>query len=195
MSDEPKLRYSDEELQEFKVIVEEKINKTNEELDYTKQQIRELNESGFAQQGGDWFDDSSVQQDLEMQQRILIRQQKYLQDLGNALLRIQNKTYGICVVTGSLIDKARLRAVPHATKSVDGKMQSNSKIMPIAAEPNTTYGQIIEENRGHTKPIGDKVRLPNVLNNRATNDDSWEPDNEHMEDAGYQKRKNDDDIE
>jgi RNA polymerase-binding transcription factor DksA len=75
----------------------------------TEQQIADLNENGFNQQGGDWYDDSTAHTDLEMLQRLLQRQQRHVQDLRNALLRIQNKTYGICIVTGQLISKERLR--------------------------------------------------------------------------------------
>ena len=104
MTHEPKVRYSDEELLEFKQIIDKKLAKALEELDFTQKQIDELNENGFNQQGGDWYDDSSAHTDLEMQQRMAARQQRHIQDLRNALLRIQNKTYGICIVTGQLID-------------------------------------------------------------------------------------------
>ena len=92
MSNEPKIRYSDEELQEFKVIIDEKLAQAQEELNTTQQQIDDLNENGFNQQGGDWYDDSTAHTDLEMLQRMLTRQQRHVQDLKNALLRIQNKT-------------------------------------------------------------------------------------------------------
>ena len=124
MSNDLKVRYSDEDLLEFKQLIEEKLAKAEEELNFTQKQIDELNENGFNQQGGDWYDDSSAHTDLEMQQRMAARQQRHIQDLRNALLRIQNKTYGICIVTGQLIDKSRLRLVPHATKSIDGKNMS-----------------------------------------------------------------------
>ena len=126
MSHEPKVRYSDEDLQEFKVLIEEKLHVAQEELNTTERQISDLNENGFNQQGGDWYDDSTAHTDLEMLQRMLQRQQRYVQDLRNASLRIQNKTYGICSVTGQLISKERLRLVPHATKSIDGKNMANA---------------------------------------------------------------------
>jgi RNA polymerase-binding transcription factor DksA len=109
MSNELKVRYSDEDLLEFREIVETKLKMAQDELHTTEQQIADLNENGFNQQGGDWYDDSTAHTDLEMLQRLLQRQQRHVQDLRNALLRIQNKTYGICIVTGQLISKERLR--------------------------------------------------------------------------------------
>lgn len=196
MSNEPKVRYSDEELQEFKVLIEEKLAQAQEELNRTQQQIDDLNENGFNQQGGDWYDDSTAHTDLEMLQRMLTRQQRHVQDLKNALLRIQNKTYGICIVTGNLIDKSRLRLVPHATKSVDGKNIANSgKDIPLdASGSNDLFGISEENDRPTGKPIGDKVRLPGTKRPSRSGDD-WEIDNETMEDAGYSNRKFDDDDE
>ena len=95
MSQELKVRYSDEDLQEFKVLIEGKLQLAQDELNTTQQQIDDLNENGFNQQGGDWYDDSTAHTDLEMLQRMLTRQQRHVQDLKNALLRVQNKTYGI----------------------------------------------------------------------------------------------------
>lgn len=186
MVNEPKLRYSDEELQEFKVLIEEKIAKAQEELDFTNQQIAELNENGFNQQGGDWYDDSTAHTDLELLQRMAARQQRHVQDLKNALLRIHNKTYGICIVTGQLIDKQRLRLVPHATKSIDGKSIANAgKEMPAEnAEGGEGFPNIEER---PAKPIGDKVRLASSKR-PARGGEDWEPDNESMEDAGYTRK-------
>ncbi|MCB0542709.1 MAG: TraR/DksA family transcriptional regulator [Saprospiraceae bacterium] len=196
MSNEPKLRYSDEELQEFKELIDNKLAQAQDELNKTQQQIDDLNENGFNQQGGDWYDDSTAHTDLEMLQRMLTRQQRHVQDLKNALLRIQNKTYGICIVTGNLIDKNRLRLVPHATKSVDGKNIANSgKEIPL--EPQSGDPFVSEEDRpSGGKPIGDKVRLPGSKRPARGNNDDWEIDNETMEDAGgYSHRKFDDDEE
>lgn len=117
------IRYSDEDLQEFKRLIEDKLQNAKEELEFVKEQIIELNENGSEQQGGDWVDDSSVYAELEMLNRMAERQQKFVQSLESALVRIGNKTYGICSVTGKLIDKKRLLLVPHATKTVEGKEQ------------------------------------------------------------------------
>lgn len=197
MSQELKVRYSDEELQEFKTLVEQKLALAQEELNTTQRQIDDLNENGFNQQGGDWYDDSTAHTDLEMLQRMLTRQQRHVQDLKNALLRIQNKTYGICTVTGNLIDKERLRLVPHATKSVDGKNIANAGHREnLSGESGSdAFNTSDEAERPSGKPIGDKVRLPSgKVPPRNTNED-WEIDNETLEDAGYDRRKFDDDDE
>jgi DnaK suppressor protein len=196
MSNEPKLRYSDEELQEFKILIEDKLALAQEEYTRTEQQIADLNENGFNQQGGDWYDDSTAHTDLEMLQRMLVRQQRYVVDLRNALLRVQNKTYGICTVTGLLISKDRLRLVPHATKSVDGKNIANSQKESNAETPGVdAFGDAIETDRSTpNKPVAEKVRVNNTAKRPKSGED-WEPDNETMEDAGYQPRKFEDDEE
>jgi RNA polymerase-binding protein DksA len=194
MSNEPKVRYSDEDLQEFKTIVEERLAQAQEELRTTEQQIADLNENGFNQQGGDWYDDSTAHTDLEMLQRMLQRQQRFVQDLKNALLRIHNKTYGICIVTGELISKERLRLVPHATKSIDGKAIANAGARPGTSGSGDPFDAESEE-RTPGKPIGDKVRLTNGQRPARASGDDWEIDNETLEDAGYTRRKTDDDDE
>lgn len=195
MSNDPKLRYSDEDLQEFKELVESKLVQAQEELTTTEQQIADLNENGFNQQGGDWYDDSTAHTDLEMLQRMLTRQQRHVQDLKNAMLRIQNKTYGICTVTSQLISKERLRLVPHATKSIDGKNLTNSGREQQGS--NISSGDFFPgtelDERPTGKPIGDKVRLPIGKRPNSGGGEDWEIDNETMEDAGYQRRKMEDD--
>ncbi len=192
---EPKIRYSDEDLQEFKVLIDAKLAQAQEELNTTQQQIADLNENGFNQQGGDWYDDSTTHTDLEMLQRMLVRQQRYVQDLKNALLRIHNKTYGICSVTGVLIDKSRLRLVPHATKSIDGKNLANSGKEYATDSTGDFFTTGVEENdRPIGKPIGDKVRLPGKRPTQPNGDD-WESENETLEDTSYDRRKFEDDEE
>jgi len=195
---DPKVRYSDEELQEFKTLIEEKLVIAQEELRTTEQQITDLNENGFNQQGGDWYDDSTAHTDLEMLQRMLIRQQRYVQDLRNALIRIGNKTYGICIVTGLLISKERLRLVPHATKSIDGKNLANSAKEGASETSGGDPFNGTDGPRSTGKPIGDKVRLTNGKRPNQTNED-WEIDNETLENvSNYSSgstRKSDDDDE
>lgn len=195
MSNDLKVRYSDEDLQEFKTIVDERLVQAQEELSTTEKQIEDLNENGFNQQGGDWYDDSTAHTDLEMLQRMLQRQQRFVQDLKNAQLRIHNKTYGICIVTGELISKERLRLVPHATKSMDGKAMSNSGARPAINSAISESFDLESEDRPLGKPIGDKVRLTNGKRPTHASGDDWEIDNETLEDSGYSRRKNDDDDE
>lgn len=111
-------RYSDSELQEFQAIIEKKLEKAQEELKYYEEQILEITANSGDDHGGDWMDDSNTNNDMEFLNDMAIRQRKLIQDLENALVRIQNKSYGICVVTGELIDKRRLLVQPIATKSV-----------------------------------------------------------------------------
>ncbi len=115
------VRYSDADLEEFRTIVEKKLDTAKEELSYLQEQILEITENSGDDHGGDWMDDSSTNNDIEFLNNMAIRQRKYIQDLENALIRIKNKTYGICLITGQLIDKRRLLAVPTATKSVEAK--------------------------------------------------------------------------
>lgn len=116
------VRYADEDLAEFKALIEEKLAKGEEELASRRAQLAELSENAHGQQSGDWTDESTNHSEMELLNNIVARQQMFVQNLKNALLRIQNKTYGICMITGQLIDKKRLLLVPHATKSVEGKM-------------------------------------------------------------------------
>lgn len=114
-------RYSDTDLEEFRVLVDKKLEKAKNELSYLQEQILEITENSGDDHGGDWMDDSSTNNDIEFLNNMAIRQRKYIQDLENAVIRIRNKTYGICLTTGLLIDKRRLLAVPTATKSVEAK--------------------------------------------------------------------------
>lgn len=196
MTSEPKVRYSDEDLQEFKLLIDAKLITAQEELKTTEQQITDLNENGFNQQGGDWYDDSTAHTDLEMLQRMLTRQQRHVQDLRNALLRIHNKTYGICSVTGHLISKERLRLVPHATKSIDGKtLANNGREQSGDAPLHDPFNPDTERPTG--KPIGDKVRLTNGKRPTSAGGEDWEMDNETLENVGGYStgRKRDDDDE
>jgi RNA polymerase-binding transcription factor DksA len=124
-------RYNDEDLQEFKALIESKLLVARDELNFMRDQILELNENSGDQQGGDWFDDSNIHNELEMLNNMVIRQQQFVRNLENALIRIQNKTYGICSVTGQLIDKKRLLLVPHATKSMEAKEEKPQQQQPL----------------------------------------------------------------
>ena len=111
-------RYSDTELEEFRVIIDKKLTKASNELRYYEQQILDVTANSGDDHGGDWMDDSNTNNEMEFLNDMAIRQRKLIQDLENALVRLNNKSYGICVVTGELIDKRRLKAQPMATKSV-----------------------------------------------------------------------------
>lgn len=128
-------RYSDTDLAEFKAIIEGKLAKANEQLRSLREQILDISENSGDGFGGDWVDDSSYNTEREMLHTMANRQKKYVQDLENALVRIRNKNYGICAVTGELIDKKRLIAVPTTTKSLNAK---NVEQMEKDAKSNAT---------------------------------------------------------
>jgi len=123
-------RYSDKELAEFKAIIDEKLVTARQELNYLQEQIVEMNENNADIQGSDWFDDSSIHSEVELLNNMAIRQRQFIQNLENALIRIENKTYGICTVTGNLIEKKRLLLVPHATKSIEAKHIEQASMVP-----------------------------------------------------------------
>ncbi|HNR06627.1 MAG TPA: hypothetical protein PKM27_04870 [Saprospiraceae bacterium] len=125
-----KSRYSDKELAEFKALIDEKLLNARQELNYLQEQIVEMNENNADIQGSDWFDDSSIHSEVELLNNMAIRQRQFIQNLENALVRIENKTYGICTVTGNLIDKKRLLLVPHATKSIEAKHIEQASMVP-----------------------------------------------------------------
>lgn len=113
-------RYEEAELAEFQALIEKKVEKTEKQLSSLEDQLAEAAESKDNE--GDWMDDSSNNTDMEMLEIMANRQRTHLLDLQNALQRIYNKSYGICVITGELIDKRRLMAVPTTTKSLAAKM-------------------------------------------------------------------------
>lgn len=113
-------RYSDSDLQEFKDLLEGKLEKSTLDYNSLLDQIRELGEKADSEKS-DMFDNSASQSETEMLQRMAHRTKKHIQNLQNALTRIRNKTYGVCFKSGDLISKARLRAVPTTTQSLEAK--------------------------------------------------------------------------
>ena len=114
-------RYSDKDLEEFRLIIEEKLAKARNELQGQTSELLEL--EGNGENRFDDINEGSLSYERDYLSQMVERQQRFVRDLENALLRVQNKTYGICVVTGELIDKRRLKAVPHTTKSIQAKMK------------------------------------------------------------------------
>jgi RNA polymerase-binding transcription factor DksA len=128
-------RYSDEDLKEFKNVIESKLSKANEQYVSLRDQLKDITENNNDDFAKDITDFSSIQSEIEMLNNMANHQRKYIQDLENALIRINNKSYGICIVSGELIDKKRLLAVPTTTKSVTAKTQSEMKdVMQIPKE-------------------------------------------------------------
>jgi len=128
MENKEKTRYSDSELQEFKDLITEKIRVAKEELGSLTQSLSSPNSNGTDDTAGTFktLEDGSATLEKEQINQLAARQKKFLEGLEAALVRIENKTYGICRVTGKLIQKERLRAVPHATLSMEAKLNQRN---------------------------------------------------------------------
>ncbi|MBN8698248.1 MAG: TraR/DksA C4-type zinc finger protein [Chitinophagales bacterium] len=120
----PIVRYSDTELAEFKDLIMRKLESAKKELAYLQGLITRKDETGGDMDDSRYMtmEDGSISMEREQLSQMASRQITFIDHLEKALMRIENKTYGICRVTGKLIDKARLRAVPHATLSIEAKM-------------------------------------------------------------------------
>lgn len=123
MSEEIKNRYSDKDLEEFKGIVQDKISKAEHDLELIKSAYMNNHSNGTDDTSPTFkaFEEGSATMSKEANSALAIRQEKFIRDLKNALIRIENKTYGICRVTKKLINKERLKLVPHATLSIEAK--------------------------------------------------------------------------
>jgi RNA polymerase-binding transcription factor DksA len=122
----PTMRYSDSELTEFRDLITKKLDAAKKELSYLQGLITRKDESGDMEDGRYMtMEDGSVSMEREQLSQMASRQIQFIDHLEKAMMRIENKTYGICRVTGKLIDKARLRAVPHATLSIEAKQMMN----------------------------------------------------------------------
>lgn len=116
-------RYSDKELEKFKKLIEEKIIKANSDLNLLKSSYMNDGNNGTEDTSPTFkaFEEGSKTMSKEANTQLALRQEKFVRDLKNALVRISNKTYGVCRVTGKLINKKRLILVPHATLSIEAK--------------------------------------------------------------------------
>ena len=125
MKESEKSRYSDSELQEFKEIIEKKLASSTEELNNLLKSLQTSNENGTDDTGSVYktLEDGSSTMQKESISQMAARLKKFIQNLQAALVRIENHTYGICRVTGKLISKERLRAVPHTTQSMEAKVE------------------------------------------------------------------------
>ncbi|WP_222982132.1 TraR/DksA family transcriptional regulator [Flagellimonas meishanensis] len=123
MANELKVRYSDKELDEFRTLIEEKIEKAKSHLELLKSAYMNDGNNGTDDTSPTFkaFEEGSETMSKEANTQLAIRQEKFIRDLKSALLRIENKTYGICRITGKLINKERLKLVPHATLSIEAK--------------------------------------------------------------------------
>lgn len=124
-SKDERTRYSEDELKEFEALIFRKLDKSKEEYKILKETLNRNNDEGTdATSGGNTkvLEDGAETAEKENLSQLAARQQKYITNLENALVRIKNGTYGICSVTGKLIPKERLIAVPHTTQSIEAKM-------------------------------------------------------------------------
>ena len=123
MSSTIKIRFSDIELQEFKALIEEKIQKAKVDLELLRSSYMNDGNNGTEDTSPTFkaFEEGSETMSKEANTQLAIRQEKFIRDLNNALIRIENKTYGVCRVTSKLINKKRLFLVPHATLSIEAK--------------------------------------------------------------------------
>ena len=123
MSSTIKIRFSDNELLEFKALIEEKIQKAKVDLELLRSSYMNDGNNGTEDTSPTFkaFEEGSETMSKEANTQLAIRQEKFIRDLNNALIRIENKTYGVCRVTSKLINKKRLFLVPHATLSIEAK--------------------------------------------------------------------------
>lgn len=121
---EDKLRYSEEELKEFETIILEKLEQARKELDNLKNALSKKNDSGTDNTVGNskLLEDGADTSEKENINQLAARQQKFVQQLEHALIRIKNGTYGLCIDTGKLIPKERLKVVPHTQHSIEAKL-------------------------------------------------------------------------
>jgi RNA polymerase-binding transcription factor DksA len=118
------VRYNDTDLNEFRELIARKLEAARKELNYLQGLITRKDEMGGDESDNRYMtmEDGSLSMEREQLSQMASRQITFIDHLEKALMRIENKTYGICRVSGKLIDKARLRAVPHATLSIEAKM-------------------------------------------------------------------------
>ena len=127
MAQSKKTRYTDKELERFKKLIINKIDQAKQDLDLLKSAYMNDSDNGTDDTSPTFkaFEEGSETMSKEANTQLALRQEKFIRDLKNALIRIENKTYGVCRVTGKLIKKKRLMVVPHATLSIEAKNMQN----------------------------------------------------------------------
>jgi len=122
-----KNRYTDKELEKFKKLITKKIDQAKQDLDLLKSAYMNGSDNGTDDTSPTFkaFEEGSETMSKEANTQLALRQEKFIRDLKNALIRIENKTYGVCRITGKLIKKKRLMVVPHATLSIEAKNMQN----------------------------------------------------------------------
>ncbi len=121
--EQPREKYSDKDLAEFRAVIEEKLKQAEKDLQLLRSAYKNDSDNGTDDTSPTFksFEEGSTTMSKESNVQLALRQEKFIRDLKNALMRIENKTYGVCRVTGKLIQKERLLLVPHATLSIEAK--------------------------------------------------------------------------
>ncbi len=127
MKRKTKSRYTDKELERFKKLITTKIDQAKQDLELLKSAYMNDSDNGTDDTSPTFkaFEEGSETMSKEANTQLALRQEKFIRDLKNALIRIENKTYGVCRITGKLIKKKRLMIVPHATLSIEAKNMQN----------------------------------------------------------------------
>jgi DnaK suppressor protein len=127
MEDIIRPQYGENDLNEFKEIILKKIQRAQEDLEILNESYKNDSSNGTDDTSANFkaFEEGAATMAKEANVQLAIRQEKFIRDLKNALLRIENKTYGVCRITGKLIQKERLKLVPHATLSIEAKKQQS----------------------------------------------------------------------
>ncbi len=120
-------RYSDQELEEFRALILEKIESAEKDIEVLRNNIGADNGTDDTYSAFKAFEEGSETLSKESNTMLITRQEKFIRDLRNALIRIENRTYGICRITGKLIQKERLKLVPHATMSIEAKQMQSKR--------------------------------------------------------------------
>ena len=125
MSEKARARYSDSDLQEFRELINEKLEEAAQDLELLRSSLSHSDDNGTDDTSATFkmMEDGSETLSREETAQLAARQEKFIRNLQNALIRIENKTYGVCRETGKLISKQRLRLVPHATLSIEAKQR------------------------------------------------------------------------
>lgn len=123
-----KKRYSEEELKEFAILINQKLDATRSELNYIRETLSKRNDSGTDNTAGTakLLEDGADSSERESMSQLAGRLQRFIQQLEAASVRIKNGTYGVCVDSGRLIPKERLRAVPHTQQTIEAKLKKSS---------------------------------------------------------------------
>ena len=186
-----RVRYSDADLMEFKKRIEKKLEYARDDYEFVASQIADQTENMESE--GDWMDSSSSNNDLELLYIMASRQKKHIDDLEKALIRVANKTYGICQISGERIDKRRLMAVPTTAKSLAAKLGE----LPVKKQGEDNE-ELVEKKKPVVKAkpliISRIVKTPSAILSVAK-DDLFDDDDMEEDDLDLDINVSDDDME